>query len=316
MSEPSYDDVRLTEVDEQSHPEVQPHHAPRGPMRIRIQRLASGPVAVEEAQGTDAVHWHARADHGFLVGIPVRGGVHVDHEGTDLDVAPGAAVVVDPEADATVDTGDGFDMMVIDVDSAALASMLEALLDRAVPRPLRLHTSVPLRSRQGRAWAGTVAHVVEDAGEATSSLATPISAEPLHDNLLARLLLVAQHAHREELDSEVVDWAPKAVERCVDYVEAHPREPHTMARLAREAGMSIRALDAAWRRYRGVSPAEDIARIRLRHAHAELAQHRPGETTVALVATGWGFRPAPFTRAYRTRYGLSPYQTLRGPAYA
>jgi transcriptional regulator GlxA family with amidase domain len=106
------------------------------------------------------------------------------------------------------------------------------------------------------------------------------------------------------------------VRRCVDYIEDHPERPLTPAVLAADAGLSVRALEGCWLRHRDVRPGHDVGRVRLGRTHRDLQFYRPGETTVTAVARSWGFRPQPFVAAYGTRFGRSPGQTLRGPAFA
>jgi len=159
--------------------------------------------------------------------------------------------------------------------------------------------------------------LVADASTDTSSvLANPMSAEPLQDTLLVRLLLAAEHPHRDALDERVPTWGPRAVRRCVDYIEDHPERPLTLAGLAADAGLSVRALEGCWLRHRDVRPGHDVGRVRLGRAHRDLQFYRPGETTVTAVARSWGFRPQPFVAAYGARFGRSPGQTLRGPVSA
>ena len=79
--------------------------------------------------------------------------------------------------------------------------------------------------------------------------------------------------------------------------------------------MSVRALQGCWVRHRDERPGHDVVRVRLGRAHRDMEFYRPGETTVTAVARAWGFRPRPFTAAYGARFGRSPGQTLRGPAF-
>jgi transcriptional regulator GlxA family with amidase domain len=138
----------------------------------------------------------------------------------------------------------------------------------------------------------------------------------LQDALLAGLLHATSHPDRDALDDPVLTWGPRKVRECLDLIEAHPERPLTSGTLAAHADMSVRALDGCWRRERDVLPRQDVERVRLQRAHRDLDSHRPGETTVAAVAASWGFPPRRFATAYGTRFGRSPAQTLRGPAYA
>ena len=103
----------------------------------------------------------------------------------------------------------------------------------------------------------------------------------------------------------------------VDAVEAFPRHPFTLAELADLSGVSVRALHESCLRHLDKSPAQQLRGIRLARAHDELAGAEVGRATVAEIAYRWGFTNAGrFSADYRDRYGVPPWQTLRGPAYA
>ncbi|WP_284742322.1 AraC family transcriptional regulator [Amycolatopsis sp. RTGN1] len=286
------------------------------PFSFRTRRVTSGSLAVEETRCTDEVHMRMPDEHGYLVGIPVRGALRIRYRGQDLDLGPGRAAVLAPPAEATVDTVEQFDVVVADIGSVALEDMLEALLGRSVRRPLPLAASLSLNSPAGRSWAADVRLITDVTAKPTSLSADPISAEPMQDHVMVQLLFATDHPHHEALDASVPTWGPRAIRRCIDYIEAFPDQPLTPGRLATVAGLSIRALAGSWIRHRDVPSWQDIERVRLGRAHADLEFFRPGETTVAAVARSWGFGPPRFVAAYGTRFGRSPAQTLRGPAFA
>ena len=120
-----------------------------------------------------------------------------------------------------------------------------------------------LGSAAGRMWADTVRLVADTTADTASVLADPMSAEPLQETLLVRLLLAADHPHRDALDERVPTWGPRTVRRCVEYIEDHPERPLTPAGLAADAGLSIRALEGCWLRHRDVRPGHYVGRVRL-----------------------------------------------------
>jgi transcriptional regulator GlxA family with amidase domain len=64
---------------------------------------------------------------------------------------------------------------------------------------------------------------------------------------------------------------------------------------------------------RDTSPMEYLRRVRLEHAHQDLAQASPGDgTTVTSVGYRWGFSsPSRLAQHYRAAYGTTPSDTLR-----
>jgi AraC-like DNA-binding protein len=319
MTGPSFSDIHETDVEEaEAHLPLSMFlgHPPASRFAFHRHAVARGPLSVEETRCTDGVRIHLVDQSGYAVGLPVRGPMHADHRGQQVDLGPGGAAVFGPVAEAAVATGDRFDVVLVRIRSAALEDALEALLGRPVRRPLPLPTTMTLDTDAGRALTATIRLVAHALPDTASVLANPMSAEPLQYRLLVQLLLATDHPDRDALDGRVPTWGPRTVRRCVDLIEAHPEWPLTLADLAAGAGMSVRSLEGSWVRHRDRPPGHDVGRVRLDRAHRDLESHRPGETTVAAVAASWGFRPQSFVAAYGARFGRSPAETLRGPAFA
>lgn len=106
---------------------------------------------------------------------------------------------------------------------------------------------------------------------------------------------------------------PEPVRRAVAYIHHHADTPLVLADLSAEAGLSPRALQAAFRRHLDTTPLGYLRRIRLECAHRQLLQAEPGDgQTVAAVAAHWGFTQlGRFAQEHRARYGTNPAQTLR-----
>ena len=211
MTTPSFADLHVTDVgrvDAQLPPAVHLDHVPTAPFAFHLHRVTCGPLVVEETHGTDGIRLRLPDRPSYQIGVPVRGPLHADHRGEELDLGPGDAAVFSPWPETTVVTGDRFDMLLFDVGSAALEDMLEALLGRTVPRPLRLPTSMTVGTAAGRTWADTVRLVAGTTADTAAVLADPMSAQPLQETLLVRLLLAADHPHRDTLDERVPTWVP------------------------------------------------------------------------------------------------------------
>lgn len=322
MTSPDFSDFHETDVGRaetqtQLPTAIRIDHAPASRFAFHTHAVTRGPLRVEETRCSDGICMQMPTTDrpAYVIGLPVWGPLHTDHRGQELDVGPGQAAVFTPEAEAEMVSDDGFDVLLVQVRASALENALEALLGRPVQRPLPLPTSMSLGTA-GLAWQDTVQLIADTMPGMPSVLANPMSAEPLQDALLARLLLAIDHPDRDALDASVPSWGPRTVRSCVDYIEDHAEEPMTLASLADEAGLSVRALEGCWIRHRDVPPGQDVGRVRLGRAHHDLQFYRPGETTVAAVATSWGFRPEPFVAAYGNRFGRPPAQTLRGPAFS
>lgn len=117
--------------------------------------------------------------------------------------------------------------------------------------------------------------------------------------------------------------APRAVGRkptvtlrqariAADLMETDPDRPLTVADLAAQANISIRALQEGFRREFGTTPMGYLRDVRLRRARADLRAADPAATTVAAVARRWGFAHAGrFSARYAAAFGETPNTTLR-----
>jgi AraC-like DNA-binding protein len=102
--------------------------------------------------------------------------------------------------------------------------------------------------------------------------------------------------------------APATVRRAVAFIDAHAGQPVTTADIAAVAGVTIRALQYAFRRHYDTTPTGYLRRVRLEHARLDLDNAAPGDgVTVAAVARKWGWASqAQFAAAYQQRFGMPP----------
>jgi transcriptional regulator GlxA family with amidase domain len=109
------------------------------------------------------------------------------------------------------------------------------------------------------------------------------------------------------------DANPGTLRRAMAFIEANPDIDISVADIARAAYVTPRALQLAFRRHLDITPLGYLRRVRLDHAHRDLAQASPGDgTTVTTVSYRWGFAtPSRFAATYRAAYGIPPSDTLR-----
>lgn len=112
----------------------------------------------------------------------------------------------------------------------------------------------------------------------------------------------------EEVLEEVLE---AKVARVEEWIDAHPGEAIRVDDLAQVASSSVRALENAFKRFRGCTPMEAVLRRRLVRARRVLQTAAPG-TTVTSVATEHGFfHLGRFAVRYREAFGEPPSATLR-----
>jgi transcriptional regulator GlxA family with amidase domain len=106
------------------------------------------------------------------------------------------------------------------------------------------------------------------------------------------------------------EMATRQVQRVEEWIEAHFADPVTVDDLAEVAGIGVRSLQTAYRRLRGCTPMEALARRRLEAARDALRAASP-PTTVTNVAADCGFfHFGRFAFHYRRAFGETPSTTL------
>lgn len=108
------------------------------------------------------------------------------------------------------------------------------------------------------------------------------------------------------------DAHPAALRRAVAYMEAHADAGISAADIAAATNVTIRALQYAFRRRLGTTPMAHLRRVRLERARLDLLAADPADTTVAEIASRWGFgHLGRFAATYRATYGRSPSTDLQ-----
>jgi AraC-like DNA-binding protein len=144
-----------------------------------------------------------------------------------------------------------------------------------------------------------------------SFLANPRLSAPTSFLIVAGLLSVARHQYSQELAQPAARVAPVHVNRARDFIEADPRAPLTPGSIACHAGVSVRALQRAFRDHMECTPMQYVRHYRMRCANTELTEIEAGTPTVAGVANSWGFHSyGRLASDYRRLFGVNPSQIL------
>jgi AraC-like DNA-binding protein len=175
----------------------------------------------------------------------------------------------------------------------------------------RLSRSAPTSPAAGAAWTWTAA-VVQRSMRDAGTMSNPIVAGELFD-LAVRTLVTCFAEPADDTGAASVVGAPRAVRRAVAYLEEHALDAVSVPDVAAAARISVRSLQALFRRHLGVSPVEHLHAIRLDAARKDLLGGFDGdEATVRTIAERWGFgNSGRFARLYQERFGERPSETLR-----
>lgn len=154
--------------------------------------------------------------------------------------------------------------------------------------------------------------VCDDLKNEASNLSHPLVADRVASGLVSLLLTSMPHNKKSAIEATANrPIAPFFVRRVEQFIAQHARDAITLADLTGIAGVSTRALQTSFRRFRNTTPMDYLRTIRLELARTELANAGRQSKSVATVATAVGFgHLGRFARDYHARFGELPSQTL------
>ncbi len=242
----------------------------------------------------------------YLLQIPIGGGARIKHGVARYHSTPDRAAILNPHHHTSMIWAEGTGQVLVQVNRAALQAQAIERLGAPAARPFTFSgDGIDLRGGPGAALKRLVLWLVAEADAGRVPIGQGLMARAMEEALIAGLL------EAEVPQSAPPPAAPSYLRRAEDFIAAHLDRPLTLADVAQAAGASPRALQAAFRAYRGSTPLGHWRHLRLEAARAELRAGAPG-ATVTEVALNWGFQHfGRFAEAYRARFGELPSETLR-----
>jgi AraC-like DNA-binding protein len=203
--------------------------------------------------------------------------------------------------------------------------LLLRIAKRLVEREFRVWTSgdeagsleFDMQPVDDTAKVGTVARYVQmlcdDLRSEASHLSHPLVADRVASGLVALLLTSMPHNKTRAIEAAADQpGAPFFVRRVEQFIEEHARDMITLTDLTGIAGVSTRALQMSFQRFRNTTPMAYLRAIRLELARTDMANAGRQGSSVAAVANAVGFgNLGRFARDYQARFGELPSHTRR-----
>ena len=277
--------------------------------RLRSQSLEAGSFFFDRLTQSTTVDFQAEGSQRVVICWASEARIRCERGREDHRFDPGDVFLVPQQALTGRMLSGSIKTCVID---AALLARVAATAPDRCPGPIRFTSMVPRAPAAGAHWISTRSYV-EDL------LNNPeVASAPLLVNNAARLLAAAalttfpNTAFTDPTVADRRDASSATVRRAVAFLDDHATGDVSVADIAASAGVSIRAVQLAFRRRLDTTPMAYLRRVRLRHAHQELVDADPTRVTVSAVAARWGFPShSRFTATYRQTYGVTPTTTLR-----
>jgi AraC-like DNA-binding protein len=106
---------------------------------------------------------------------------------------------------------------------------------------------------------------------------------------------------------------PALLRRAIAFIDENAHASISLDDIAAAIHVTPRAVQYMFSRHLETTPLTYLRRVRLHHAHRDLAAADPVTDTVTAIAARWGWaHPGRFSVVYKSIYGQSPSSTLRG----
>ncbi|MGC4851238.1 helix-turn-helix transcriptional regulator [Micromonospora sp. DT15] len=283
----------------------------RNAYRLTHHRVDTGPFAI----ATTRQNGHLEIDVSALgrLAIGRNRTAHGDRScaGSDHRFGPGDVFLVTrPQEPCTVHWHPGeVELCVLDL------SVLEQVATTApARRPGRIEfTELGAASAAlARQWRNTTSFVrdivLNSPADGAQSLVIGNAARML---AAAALAVFPNTAFTEPTAADRNDATTATLRRAITFLEEHADRDISAADIAGAAGVSLRAVQLAFRRHLGTTPMAYLRRVRLVRAHHDLVRADPRQETVSAIASRWGFAShSRFTARYHASFGVPPRETL------
>ena len=250
---------------------------------------------------------------GFGISIIERGASRLVLPGTGEPVTANATMgyIFSLEVGVRATQSDLHSRVLLRLPTGLLRQKLEALLDGQKVESIAFHPIFDQTRSAGATIRRMFDFLFAELEHSDTLLTNEIAIRSFEDNLALCVLLGLPHNYPERLGRQRAAAAPGNVKRAEAFMRAHTRTPLTIAEIAEAAGCGVRALQIAFRRFRGTTPMRVLQQARLEQARTEIL--RSGQTqSLAWIAAEHGFSsPTQFAQFFRRKYGVYPSEVRR-----
>jgi AraC-like DNA-binding protein len=256
----------------------------------------AAPVTVDAGQFSDL----------YLAIRSTGGRGSAQQDGQSATWRAGQTLLFSAERETSIHFEGDFTQTSVRLDTALLESVCSRWLGRPVDVPVRFDFR-PFPEELEAGWS----HILAMLGTGSPPDHHELRPRRLLDEYLLAFLLHHQpNNYSAELQHEVRDPSPRIVRKAEQFIRESAEAPITVSDIAAGIGVSVRALQAAFRTWRSTTPSMFLRETRLKRVRERLTSASPS-SSVTELAFGAGFTHlGRFSDIYRKAYGESPNETL------
>jgi AraC-like DNA-binding protein len=279
--------------------------------RHRLARL--GLIELNAIQmGGDVMAVAPHVPDFYLLQIMLAGNCAITQGGHAYDMQAGSVAVVNSGRSFTKKWSPAGRKLMIRIDRGLLERELQAWTGRDPKGLVEFDQSQAVAVEKVPTLTHAVRMLCDDLRGDSSSLDHPLVRDRVASTLAAALLVGLPHNHSRAFEAAESSIAPASVRRAERFIEENALNAIGLADVASAAGVSARALQMAFRRFRDTTPMAHLRALRLDLARDELARAGEDGGSVASVALAFGFGSfSRFAANYKARFHEQPSETLR-----
>lgn len=245
----------------------------------------------------------------YHVNLPLSGQSVAEQNGIRrTSLAGQAGVAFLPDGPLAVRWSHDAEQYAIKFPKELLDGHAARLAGRPVDAGIRFDLTFDLTTGPARAVVDTVGFMYAELSRPGGLATMPAACHEMEAALMTQLLMAVPNQLTPGLWSDPERTRPSKVREVLEFIDENPGAEVSTVDLAAMAGVSARALQAAFHDVVGMSPTAYLRGTRLDRVHRDLASGKAG--TVTDAAARWGFfHLGRFARQYRERFGVLPSQT-------
>lgn len=281
--------------------------------RARITRRVMAPgLGFDDLDYSFDIGYSGEAQRRLIVCDVVSSTIRTAGEGYDETFGPGDLFLISrpglPYAGVAHSTRLRFAVL-----DPVICARVAATMEDAAAAPVTVTSHRPVSRQAALQLKRTIGYVRDNVMALTEAERAPLVVSTASQLLAASVLAAFPNsADTGTTAQDEHDASPGTLRRAMAFIDANPDIGISISDIAGAACVTPRAVQLAFRRHLDTTPLAYLRRVRLHHAHQDLAQATRGDgTTVTTVAYRWGFTsPSRFAATYRAAYGVLPSDTL------